>query len=94
MPVKRPDWSVEVFITLKPSVLDPQGSTVQTALHSLGYTDLIGARLGKYFTLRFRGRLSRTEVERQVKHMCDQLLVNPVIERYRFRVAGAGPEGR
>jgi phosphoribosylformylglycinamidine synthase subunit PurS len=87
---KRPEWTAEVFITLKPSVLDPQGNTVQAALASMGYTDLTGARLGKYFTLRFRGRLSRTEVERQVKHMCDKLLVNPVIERYRFRVAGAG----
>ena len=79
-------WVAEVFITLKPSVLDPQGNTVQTALQSLGYKDLLGARLGKYFTLRFRGRLAKDRVEKQIKQMCEKLLANPVIERYRFRI--------
>ena len=88
-PVAKPEWNAEVFITLNPSVLDPQGNTIQTALHSMGYTDLTGARLGKYFTLHFSGKLSRTEVERQVKQMCDKLLVNPVIERYSYRVAAS-----
>jgi phosphoribosylformylglycinamidine synthase len=90
MPTAKAEWNAEVFVTLKPSVLDPQGNTIQTALHSLGYTDLTGARLGKYFTLHFSSRLSRPEVERQVKQMCDKLLVNPVIERYRYRVAASG----
>jgi phosphoribosylformylglycinamidine synthase subunit PurS len=94
MPEKRPEWMAEVFITLKPSVLDPQGNTVQAALRSMGYTDLTGARLGKYFTLRFHGRLSRSAVEGQVKQMCDKLLVNPVIERYRFRLAAAPQEAK
>lgn len=84
MKSKKSEWVAEVFITLKPSVLDPQGNTVQAALNSMGYTDLVGARLGKYFTLRFAGVLSQHEAERQVKQMCDKLLVNPVIERYRF----------
>lgn len=79
-------WTAEVFITLKPSVLDPQGHTVQQALRDLGYRDLASARLGKYFVLAFPGRLSRAEVERQVRRMCEQLLVNPVIERYRLAV--------
>jgi len=84
---KQNEWTAEVFITLKPSVLDPQGNTVQAALNSMGYKDLVGARLGKYFTLRFSGKLAKTEVERQVKQMCDKLLVNPVIERYRYKIA-------
>lgn len=87
MGAKVSEWTAEVYITLKPSVLDPQGSTVQAALNSMGYHDLLGARLGKYFTLRFAGRLGRQEVERQVRHMCDKLLANPVIERYRFQIA-------
>jgi len=82
------DWTAEVFITLKPSVLDPQGNTVREALHGMGYRDLRDARLGKYFVLRFSGRLGRAEVERQLKQMCDRLLVNPVIERYRYRIEG------
>jgi phosphoribosylformylglycinamidine synthase subunit PurS len=88
------EWTAEVFITLKPSVLDPQGNTVQAALHSMGYTDLAGARLGKYFTLRFAGTLAQAEVERQVKQMCDKLLVNPVIERYRFQLTSGAQESK
>ncbi len=87
MPEQPVEWIAEVFITLKPSVLDPQGNTILTALNSMGYKDLVGARLGKYFTLRFSGRRSRTAVTGQVKKMCDKLLANPVIERYRFTVA-------
>ncbi len=88
------DWQVEVFITLKPSVLDPQGSTVRTALHSMGYRALRDARLGKYLTLRFAGALSRAAVQRQVRQMCDKLLANPVIERYRFRIGAKERTGR
>ena len=88
------EWTAEVFITLKPSVLDPQGSTVQNALNSMGYQDLVGARLGKYFTLRFAGKLPKAEVERQVKQMCDKLLVNPVIERYRYTIAANSKESK
>lgn len=86
------EWTAEVFITLKSSVMDPQGNTVQAALNSMGYADLVGARLGKYFTLRFSGALPKDEVERQVKQMCDKLLVNPVIERYRFTLSSGAQE--
>lgn len=77
---------VEVFITLKPSVLDPQGATVQQALNSMGYEKLTDVRLGKYFQLTFQGSLTRLQVEKQVRQMCDKLLANPVIERYEFKV--------
>jgi phosphoribosylformylglycinamidine synthase len=92
MSTSKAEWTAEVFITLKPSVLDPQGSTIQSALHSMGYEALTGARLGKYFTLTFAGKLSKAEVERQVKQMCDKLLVNAVIERYRYQVAASPKE--
>ena len=86
----KTDWIVEVYVTLKPSVLDPQGSAIQTALHSMGYTDLIDTRLGKFFTLHFAGKLKQPLVEHQLKQMCDKLLANPVIERYHFRIV-SGP---
>jgi len=86
MPPKKKEWMVEVYVTLKPSVLDPQGATVQRALHSMGYTSLTGARLGKYFKLNFEHRLSRTEVEKQARRMCEKLLVNPVIEQYHLKI--------
>ncbi|MCK5241393.1 phosphoribosylformylglycinamidine synthase subunit PurS [bacterium] len=84
---KKKDWMVEVFVTLKPSVLDPQGTTVQRALHSMGYTSLTGARLGKYFKLSFAANLNKTEVEKQARRMCDKLLVNPVIEHYHLKIS-------
>ncbi|MEW6516670.1 MAG: phosphoribosylformylglycinamidine synthase subunit PurS [candidate division FCPU426 bacterium] len=87
MPATRKAWKVDVLVTLKPSVLDPQGATVQRALESMGYADLTAARLGKYLQLTFRGRLSRKAVEQQARRMCDKLLVNPVIEQYRLTVA-------
>lgn len=84
----KKDWIVEVYVTLKPSVLDPQGATVQQALNSMGYTSLTGARLGKYFKLNFAARLAKAEVEKQARRMCEKLLVNPVIEQYHLKVLG------
>jgi phosphoribosylformylglycinamidine synthase subunit PurS len=87
MPQKKKDWTVEVFVTLKPSVLDPQGATVKRALHSMGYTSLTGARLGKYFKLSFDAKLNKVEVEKQAHRMCDKLLVNAVIEQYHIKIS-------
>lgn len=86
MPQKHDDWKVEVFINLKASVQDPQGATVQRELNHMGYDALNSLRLGKYFTLSFDSRLKKTDVEKQVKQMCDKLLANPVIEQYRFKI--------
>lgn len=86
MPSNQEVWTVEVKVTLKPSVLDPQGATVQRALHSMGYTELTGARIGKYLQLTFNPGLRREEVEKQARHMCDKLLVNPVIEQYHLNL--------
>ncbi|MBN1595699.1 phosphoribosylformylglycinamidine synthase subunit PurS [candidate division FCPU426 bacterium] len=90
MPLKNKGWIVEVFVTLKASVLDPQGTAVQRALHSMGYTSLTGARLGKYFRLHFIPGLHRTEVEKQARRMCEKLLVNPVIEQYHLKINREG----
>jgi len=89
MPQSKTEWVVEVFVTLKPSVLDPQGATVQRELNAMGYDQLTSLRLGKYFKLTFDGRISRAEMEKQVKHMGDKVLVNPVIETYRYQVVSA-----
>jgi phosphoribosylformylglycinamidine synthase len=95
MPQNNQEWVIEIFVTLKPSVLDPQGATVQRELNALGYDQLTSLRLGKYFKLTMAASLSRGEMEKQVKHMCDKLLANPVIETYRYQVltspAASGP---
>ena len=74
---------VKVYVTLKPTVLDAQGATVQGGLHSMGYTNVDKVRMGKYLELNVTGN---GDVEAQVKEMCDKLLANPVIEEYRYEI--------
>ena len=74
-----------VFVTLKPSVFDPQGQTIADALHSLGYSAVGEVRQGKYFEL----DLDTTEAARATAlaaEVADRLLANPVIESYRVEV--------
>jgi phosphoribosylformylglycinamidine synthase PurS subunit len=75
-----------VFVTLKPSVFDPQGTTVTEALHSLGYDAVKDVRQGKYFELEVDAR-TESEVKQIVAEAADKLLANPVIESYRIEVA-------
>ena len=75
-----------VFVTLKPSVFDPQGTTVTQAPHSLGYDAVKDVRQGKYFELEVDAR-TETEVKQIVAEAADKLLANPVIESYRIEVA-------
>ena len=74
-----------VFVTLKPSVFDPQGTTVAEALHTLGFDAIRDVRQGKYFEL----DIDATTVEaaqRLAAEAADKLLANPVIESYRIEV--------
>jgi phosphoribosylformylglycinamidine synthase PurS subunit len=75
-----------VFVTLKPSVFDPQGSTIAEALHSMGYDGVEDVRQGKYFELAMRAG-SPDEADRLAREIADRLLANPVIESYRVEVS-------
>jgi phosphoribosylformylglycinamidine synthase PurS subunit len=77
-----------VYVTLKPTVNDPQGLTIRGALHSLGFAEVDSVRAGKYMELRVEAKDKKT-AEKQVNAMCDKLLANPVIEEYRFEIAPA-----
>ena len=80
-----------VFVTLKPSVFDPQGSTIAGALHSLGYNTVSDVRQGKFFDLELNVA-SAGEAERLAAELADRVLANPVIESFRVELAGAdGP---
>jgi phosphoribosylformylglycinamidine synthase len=74
-----------VFVTLKPSVFDPQGTTVADALHTLGYHAVKDVRQGKYFELEIDARIP-DEARRIAAEVADKLLANPVIESYRIEV--------
>jgi phosphoribosylformylglycinamidine synthase PurS subunit len=75
-----------VFVTLKPSVFDPQGTTVAEALHTLGYHSVKDVRQGKYFELEIDTR-SADEARRIAAEVSEKLLANPVIEGYRIEIA-------
>lgn len=77
-------WHANVYVTLKPSVQDPQGSTVQRALNQMGYPSVIGVRMGKFTELELDGALPEAQAKKQVDEICDKLLANPNIESYRF----------
>ena len=72
-----------IYVTLKPSVNDPQGLTVLGGLHSMGYEAVTDVRIGKYLEVRVAG-VDAAQAETDVTAMCDQLLANPVIEEFRF----------
>ena len=74
-----------VFVTLKPSVFDPQGTTVAEALHTLGYATVRDVRQGKYFELDIDAA-NPDEARRLASEAADKLLSNPVIESYRIEV--------
>ena len=73
-----------VYVSLKKSVLDPQGKTIQGALRKMGYKGLEEVRQGKYFELTLDGGLTRVEAEAEVARMAREVLTNPVIEEFRF----------
>ena len=73
-----------VYVSLKKSVLDPQGKTIQIALKKMGYKGLDDVRQGKCFELTLDGGLSRQEAEAQVEKLAREVLTNPVIEEFRY----------
>jgi len=74
-----------VFVTLKPSVFDPQGRTIAEALHSLGYANVDDVRQGKYFELDLQTDEAST-ARKLAAEVADKVLANPVIESYRIEV--------
>ena len=75
-----------VYVSLKRSVLDPQGKTIQGALHKLGYKGLQDVRQGKYFELTIDGGLDRAQAEGEVSRIAREVLTNPVIEEFRYSI--------
>jgi phosphoribosylformylglycinamidine synthase len=74
-----------VFVTLKPSVFDPQGSTIVEALHSLGYGAVADVRQGKYFEVDLAVS-TVDEAEKLAADVAGKVLANPVIESFRIEL--------
>ncbi len=75
-----------VYVTLKTSVLDPQGQTIQNALHKIGFADVTDVRQGKYFALSLDDHLDASAARAQVERIAREVLTNPVIEEYTYRI--------
>lgn len=73
-----------VYVSLKKTVLDPQGKTIQGALKKIGYQGLSEVRQGKFFEITLNGGLSQDQARAEVEKMAREVLTNPVIEEYRF----------
>ena len=74
-----------VYVTLKTTVNDPQGLTIRSGLHSLGFESVDNVRFGKYIEIRIDEEEEQIASDR-VNEMCDKVLANPIIEQYRFRL--------
>jgi phosphoribosylformylglycinamidine synthase len=75
-----------VYVTLKTSVLDPQGQTIQNALHKIGFGDVNAVRQGKYFALSLADSLDSASARAQVDRIAREVLTNPVIEEYTYKI--------
>lgn len=81
-------FQAKIYVTLRPSVLDPAGTAVQSGLQHMGYDNVEQVRIGKYVELSLVAESEAAAAE-QLDRMCDQLLANPVIENYRFELSAA-----
>jgi phosphoribosylformylglycinamidine synthase len=75
-----------VFVSLKTTVLDPQGQTVRSALNSLGYAAIAEVRQGKFFEIALADGVSREQAQKEIETIAHEVLANPVIEEYRVEL--------
>lgn len=78
-------YQAQVYVTLRPSVLDPAGTAVRSGLEHMGYDNVSKIRIGKYIEVSLTAD-SEEAAAQQLDRMCDQLLANPVIENYRIEL--------
>ncbi|NJM48497.1 MAG: phosphoribosylformylglycinamidine synthase subunit PurS [Alkalinema sp. RU_4_3] len=78
-------YQAQIYVTLRPSVLDPAGTAVESGLKHMGYDNVAGVRIGKYVELTLEAE-DEAAAKTQVDRVCDELLANPVIENYRFEL--------
>ena len=75
-----------VYVTLKTSVLDPQGQTIHNALRKIGFSEVSAVRQGKYFALSLADGLEPQAARIQVERIAREVLTNPVIEEFTYRI--------
>lgn len=76
-------YQARIYVTLRPSVLDPAGVAVLSGVKHLGYENVEQIRIGKYVEMTLEAE-NEAIAKEQLEQICDRLLANPVIENYRF----------
>jgi len=76
-------YKAKIHVTLRESILDPQGKATRVALHKLGYEEVTDVRIGKYIELTLD---SSENADTRIKEMCEKLLANYVMEDYRYEL--------
>lgn len=74
-----------VYVSLKRTVLDPQGKTIQSALKKMGYKSVSDVRQGKYFELEL-GTTDKDQAKSEVERIAREVLTNPVIEEFSYQL--------
>lgn len=77
----------KVYVTLKPSVLDPQGKAIQHSVELLGFERIEDVRQGKFFEISLDQNLSETDARQTAESIAKNILANPVIEDYRVEIS-------
>ena len=72
-----------VYVSFKPTVLDPQGQTIRGALNGLGHASVTAVRQGKFFDIDLAPGAKREEAQREMDQIAREVLANPVIDDYR-----------
>ena len=76
----------KVYVTLKPSVLDPQGKAIHHSVELLGFDKIADIRQGKYFEIALDAELSERDAKETAEKIAKNILANPVIEDYRVEI--------
>ena len=77
----------KVYVTLKPSVLDPQGKAIHHSVELLGFEQIADIRQGKYFEIVLDSALTESQAKETAEKIARDVLANPVIEDYRVEIA-------
>lgn len=75
-----------VYVTMKRTVLDPQGQTIQSALKKMQYKGIEDVRQGKYFLITLEASMDAATARAEIERMAENVLTNPVIEEFTYRL--------
>ena len=79
-------YTAKIKVTLRKSILDPQGKAIEHSIQSLGYKNIHDARIGKFIEMKLDAK-NKTEATKQTEEICSKLLANPVMEDFHYEIS-------